>query len=61
MKVKITEDCVNCGVCCDISPDVFELGDDLAIVKGNPVDEKYRDEVEEAADACPTSAIIIDD
>jgi ferredoxin len=61
MNVQVTDDCISCGVCCDISPDVFEMGDVYAEVKNNPVDEKYRDEVEEAADSCPTSAITIDE
>ncbi|MFI4912522.1 MAG: ferredoxin [Sedimentisphaeraceae bacterium JB056] len=60
MNVKITDECINCGVCCDICPDVFGPGDEYAVVKNNPVDESYRDEVEDAADSCPTSAIIVD-
>ncbi|MDD2431941.1 MAG: ferredoxin [Firmicutes bacterium] len=61
MKVNVDPDlCIACGVCEEICPEVFELGDnDFAQVIGDP--EDYEDEVQEAADACPTEAIIIED
>jgi ferredoxin len=61
MKVEVTDDCISCGICCDICPDVFKMGDVYAEVILNPVEEKYRDEVEEAADSCPTSAIMVNE
>lgn len=60
MNVKITDDCISCGVCVDICPDVFDLGTDYAVVLLDPVPQEYEVEVKDAADSCPTSAIIID-
>ncbi|MDY6826212.1 MAG: ferredoxin [Bacillota bacterium] len=59
MKVKVNDDCSACGICEDICPEVFELGDEKAEVKVNPVPEEYEDNVREAAEECPTEAIQI--
>ncbi len=61
MNAKITDDCISCGVCIDICPEVFDMGTDFAEVKVNPVPAEYDDDVREAADSCPTSAIIIEE
>ena len=51
--------CIGCGLCADIAPSVFELGDDgfsHVIGPGGPgVDGAVR----EAAESCPTSAIAL--
>ncbi|HPU01290.1 MAG: ferredoxin [Firmicutes bacterium] len=59
MEVRINDECSACGVCEDICPEVFELGDEKAQVKVNPVPEEYEDKVREAADECPSEAIEI--
>ncbi len=59
MKVKVNEECSACGICEDICPEVFELGDEQAEVKVNPVPEEYEDKVREAAEECPTESIEI--
>lgn len=49
--------CIGCGVCVNLSPDVFELDDEMiAIVISDIVD----DSVEEAMESCPTEAISIE-
>ncbi len=61
MKVKIDEEqCTGCGICSDTCPEIFELGDDdLAHVKNpNPTDMNC---AKEAAESCPTEAIIIEE
>ena len=60
MNVRITEDCIACERCVEICPEVFEMGEELAEVKVNVVPEEYEDKVREAAEECPTSAIIIE-
>ncbi|MGB4290900.1 MAG: ferredoxin, partial [Dethiobacteria bacterium] len=47
------------GVCEDICPEVFELGDEKAEVKVNPVPAEYEEKCREAAEECPTEAIEI--
>jgi ferredoxin len=61
MKVKVTEECIACGACVDICPEVFFLGDDgFAHVKEDAIKDSLADKIREAADSCPTEAIIIE-
>lgn len=62
MKVSIDKDlCTGCGLCMETAPDVFELVDDLATVKVTNIKTSLYDSVREAADDCPTEAIIIEE
>jgi len=60
MKVTISEECVSCGLCVDICPDVFEMGTECAQVKMANVPEKFETAVRQAADECPVSAIAVE-
>ena len=63
MKVaKVNEDlCIRCGACVSMC-EVFEFGDkDVAEAVKNPVPKDLEDEAMDAADACPTGAITIDE
>ena len=60
MKVKVTEDCIACGLCIDICPDVFEMGDLYAEVKTNDIPADLEKLVQQAAEECPVSAIIVE-
>lgn len=52
--------CIGDAICVDICPEVFEMGDDdLAHVIDESPDASLADQVREAADACPTSAITV--
>jgi ferredoxin len=52
--------CIGDGICVDICPQVFEMGDDnLAHVIDESPDAALEYQVREAADACPTSAITV--
>ncbi len=60
MQVKVDETlCTGCEVCVDSCPEVFEMGDDVVVVKLNPVPEEFQDACQEACDGCPCEAIII--
>lgn len=61
MKTRVTEDCIACGRCIEICPEIFEMGEDIVQVKVNVVPDEYEDATREAADECPTSAIIIEE
>ena len=59
MKVKVNRDsCIGCGACAAICDDVFEIDDEgLSTVKKEEVDDDKKQEVQDAADSCPTGAI----
>jgi len=62
MKVRIIkEECIACGVCADIAPEIFEMGDDAAEVKVDDVPASEQEAVREAAESCPTEAIEIEE
>lgn len=61
MKAKIDEDlCTACELCVDTCPEVFEMGDDVAVVKVDVVPADAEDDAKEAAESCPAEAIIIE-
>lgn len=59
MKVKVNKDaCIGCGACQAVCPEVFELDDDgYAKTIKNEIKDEEKDEVIEASEGCPTSAI----
>ena len=63
MKAKVNKDiCIGCGACQAIVPDVFELEDDgLAVCKVEEIKENKKEDVLDAADSCPTSAIEVEE
>ena len=62
MKVKVDPDlCTGDEICIQVCPEVFEMEGDKAIVKTEEVPEDLQDSVREAADSCPSEAIIIED
>ena len=60
MLVKIEDTCTACGLCVDTCPEVFDLGDEMAIVIVDEVPKEYEEAVQQAADECPVEAIIVD-
>lgn len=63
MKVKVNKDiCIGCGACTAIANGYFEIGDNgLAevndIFQEKDVPENEEENVQDAIDSCPTSAI----
>ena len=66
MKTKIIrEDCIACGNCNAICPDVYDYDEDgiaYCIIDDNKMtEEKYRSLVLEAKDNCPTEAVFVEE
>ena len=59
MQVKVNKDlCIGCGACQAIAPDVFEIEDDgLASAITDEVKDNQKEDVIDALEGCPTSAI----
>ncbi len=60
MLVRIEDTCTACGLCVDTCPEVFDMGDEMAIVIVNEVPKEYEEAVQQAADECPVEEIIVD-
>ncbi len=61
MKVTIDKDaCTGCALCEDTCPDVFEMQEDIAVVKVDPVPEGSVDSCKQAVEDCPSEAIKIE-
>ena len=60
MRVTIDEnECIGCGVCAQICPDVFILDEDAGVSK--VIRPEGADCAQEAADSCPVSCIHIEE
>lgn len=54
------EDCIGCGLCPTVCPEVFEMQDDgkAGIIKDG-IEKEYIETSQEAAETCPVNAINI--
>jgi len=53
--------CSGCGVCEEMAPDVFAMNDAGTVdVKVDPIPEDLQGSAQEAADGCPSGAIVIE-
>jgi ferredoxin len=61
MKASVDKDlCAGCGICVDVCPAVFEMGDDdKAAVKVDPVPAEAEAACRDAAEQCPVTAIAV--
>ena len=60
MKAKVDPDlCTSCEMCVEACPEVFEMEDDIAVVKVDPVPAEFEDSCKDAAEECPVEAIEI--
>lgn len=55
-KVWIDDECIACGACVELCPEVFELEGDIATVKED-ADLSLDDQIIEAAEDCPVDVI----
>ena len=61
VSVSINEDeCTGCALCETTCPDVFELGDDIATIKGDADFNANEELIQQAAEECPVEAILVE-
>lgn len=61
MKAIVDKDaCVGCGLCANMSADVFRMEDDKAMVAVAVIPADLIDSAKEAASSCPVEAIKIE-
>ena len=61
MDAHVNGNCIGCGLCPSICPDVFTMTDEgTAAAKEGAVPPGWEDQVREAADSCPVDAIELD-
>ena len=58
MNATVNENCIGCGLCAGVCPEVFSMGDD-GFAHGGEVSPELLGEAQEARDGCPVSAISI--
>ena len=62
MKASVDQDlCTGCELCIETCPEVFEMGADTAQAKAGEVPEDAMEACEQAAEECPSEAIIIEE
>ena len=59
MKATVNENCIGCGLCAGVCPEVFSMGDD-GFAHGGEVPEELLADAQEARDGCPVSAISLE-
>lgn len=62
MKIRVSENlCIGCGACQALAADVFEINDNgVSEVIKEPTEDNQNN-AKDAADACPTNAISIEE
>ena len=61
MKVIVDADaCTGCGLCVETCPEVYEMVDDVAKVKADPVPADAEENAKLGADDCPCEAIKVE-
>ena len=61
MKAKVNEGCISCGACVAACPEVFRFNDDGIAEAYAEVAPEYEKPALEARDACPVSAIDVEE
>lgn len=61
MFAVVTSDCIKCGACAAICPQVFRMNSyEVAEAYLNPIPENIEESTKEAAKNCPVAAIILE-
>lgn len=56
MLAHVNENCIGCGLCVGLCPEVFTMSE-VGLAIGSPVAAEHLELAREAADSCPVDAI----
>ena len=57
MTAHVNENCIGCGLCTGISPDVCTMTDEGTAAARDEIFPEQEPQVQEAAESCPVNAI----
>ena len=58
MRYFVNDNCIGCGLCASICPDVFKMSDSgRSVASVNDVATEHLKKAKEAAESCPVDAI----
>lgn len=57
MTAYVNENCIGCGMCAGICPEVFSMTDENVAVASGEILSEQEEAVQDAAASCPVSAI----
>lgn len=57
--VKILEGCILCGLCEQICPEVFKMGDATTLISEGVDFDQYEEKIRESVESCPVDVIEI--
>jgi len=60
MKATVEDSCTACGLCVEVCPEVFQMGESIAEVVCDEVPPQCEETAQQAADECPVEAILIE-
>ena len=60
MNAHVNSNCIGCGLCPSICPDVFMMTDEGVAAARDEIAPDQEEMVREAADGCPVDAIEVD-
>lgn len=58
MQVKVNDECIGCGLCESVCPQVFQMEGARSVVVDSS--DEYLELAREAAESCPVAAIEVD-
>ncbi|MBQ9974523.1 MAG: ferredoxin [Oscillospiraceae bacterium] len=57
MHAHVNSNCIGCGLCPNLCPEIFTMTDEGVAVAKSEVGTQAEDAAREAADSCPVNAI----
>ena len=61
MTAHVNENCIACGLCTNICPDVFSIGGEGFAIAKDEILPEFEDQTQEAAESCPVDAIEVEE